>query len=232
MHKCYTHPNIIIFHLLLFHMQIEVEQCENLIEVGSCFSFQIPADVDVRDVNSAQLWVYKKPDNMDHHRQTFIVSEVAHWDTKRSFPKSNTIAIQETSVIAGWVKIDVAWPIKNWFQYHELTHVIQISCKTCGTNSTHSSIYLQNERKPFIVVDTHSQRKHRRQRRNVNCSAGVTECCREKYYISFADIGWNDWILHPSGYHAYFCRGTCLSTATVTMSASHYNSVMRVNIIL
>lgn len=70
----------------------------------------------------------------------------------------------------------------------------------------------------------------KRQRRSINCSAGVSECCREKLYISFAEIGWDDWILHPHGYDAYFCRGSCASAATITLSGSHYNTVVRVSI--
>lgn len=96
-------------------------------------------------------------------------------------------------------------------------------------NETDSPICLKHKRKPFIVIDTYSNRKSSRQKRNINCYSGTTECCREKLFISFADIGWDDWILYPRGYDAYFCRGSCESAASVTMSGSHYSSVIRVN---
>lgn len=89
---------------------------------------------------------------------------------------------------------------------------------------------MDHDYRPFIVVNTHTNRPMKRQRRSINCSAGVSECCREKLYISFAEIGWNDWILHPTGYDAYFCRGSCASAATITLSGSHYNTVVRVSI--
>lgn len=56
----------------------------------------------------------------------------------------------------------------------------------------------------------------------------MKECCRDELYINFEDIGWNDWILHPNGYHAYFCRGSCSSAASLTISGSLYNNVIRV----
>ena len=93
-------------------------------------------------------------------------------------------------------------------------------------------ISLHQDRKPFIVIDTLPQRTISRQSRNVNCAAGSTECCREKLYISFAEIGWDDWIIHPAGYDAYFCRGTCSSAASVSTSGSHYNTVLRVSLLI
>ena len=27
--------------------------------------------------------------------------------------------------------------------------------------------------------------------------------------MSFKELGWDDWILAPSGYHAGYCRGSC-----------------------
>lgn len=131
----------------------------------------------------------------------------------------------------GWVRIDINWPVKQWVQSNKLRHIIQITCKTCDIRIHQPvPISVKNERKPFIVIDTFPKRKVNRQARSVNCAPGIKECCREKMYISFADIGWDDWIIHPPGYDAYFCRGACTSTASITMSGSNYNSVIRVSI--
>lgn len=129
-----------------------------------------------------------------------------------------------------WVKIDIGWRIMNWIKYNDLYHVIGITCNTCEKHPSLDLFSLDNDYKPFIVVNTHPSRKIKRQRRSINCSPGVTECCREKLYISFEEIGWNDWILHPPGYDAYFCRGSCETAAAITLSGSHYNSVLMVRI--
>jgi len=36
-----------------------------------------------------------------------------------------------------------------------------------------------------------------------------TRCCRRPLWISFREIGWDDWILAPDGYQAYYCYGSC-----------------------
>ncbi|CAO1351877.1 unnamed protein product [Diamesa serratosioi] len=195
---------------------------------SACFSFQIPSDVDVNIVQSAKLWIYKEPDNMDYTmNQTYLISEFGHWGLNKNFTKSKPIAIKETVAEEGWEKIDINWPIKNWVQFHDLSHTIEIACETCSTVVKEMPISLHQDRKPFIVIDTLPQRTISRQSRNVNCAAGSTECCREKLFISFAEIGWDDWIIHPAGYDAYFCRGTCSSAASVSASGSHYNTVLR-----
>ena len=34
-------------------------------------------------------------------------------------------------------------------------------------------------------------------------------CRRRPLYIDFSDVGWNDWIVAPVGYTAYYCHGDC-----------------------
>ncbi|CAG9823161.1 unnamed protein product [Phaedon cochleariae] len=34
-------------------------------------------------------------------------------------------------------------------------------------------------------------------------------CTRHKMYVDFSDVGWNDWIVAPPGYDAYYCQGEC-----------------------
>lgn len=51
------------------------------------------------DVTSAELWFYKeKVDNDDELQQTFVLSELDHWDLSGSFEKNTVMAILETDV--------------------------------------------------------------------------------------------------------------------------------------
>ena len=45
-------------------------------------------------------------------------------------------------------------------------------------------------------------RKHKRKN-------GTENCRRHKLYVDFADVGWNDWIVAPPGYDAFYCHGDC-----------------------
>nr|4MID_A Chain A, AB204 Activin A/BMP2 chimera [Homo sapiens] len=47
------------------------------------------------------------------------------------------------------------------------------------------------------------QAKHK-QRKRLKSS-----CKRHPLYVDFSDVGWNDWIIAPSGYHANYCDGEC-----------------------
>uniref|UniRef100_UPI00358DFF8B bone morphogenetic protein 2-like isoform X1 n=2 Tax=Myxine glutinosa TaxID=7769 RepID=UPI00358DFF8B len=38
---------------------------------------------------------------------------------------------------------------------------------------------------------------------------GRGTCNRHPLYVDFSDVGWNDWIVAPPGYHAFFCQGEC-----------------------
>ncbi|GAB0086382.1 growth/differentiation factor 8 [Sergentomyia squamirostris] len=189
---------------------------------AQCFSFQIPTDVNADELMQAFLWFYKLEDPMDSHNETYVISEFAHWDQSRKFPKRSPLAIHETSVSEGWVRVGLRWAAKQWVENREWRHVLHVACKTC----VHGHVDTVGARQPFIVVDVASAGGGKRVRRNINCSAGVTDCCRERLYVNFADIEWDDWIIYPPGYHAYFCRGSCNSVATIALG-SHHNYVIR-----
>jgi len=56
------------------------------------------------------------------------------------------------------------------------------------------------------AASKHSKRKHKRK----NGARGRDRICkRHQLYVDFQDVGWNDWIVAPPGYHAYFCHGEC-----------------------
>jgi len=38
---------------------------------------------------------------------------------------------------------------------------------------------------------------------------GETRCCRHPLWVSFREIGWDQWIIAPEGYMAYYCDGSC-----------------------
>lgn len=48
-----------------------------------CFTFDIPADIDYNDVDAAELWVYRQPDPNANEAQSFLVSEIESWDSKK-----------------------------------------------------------------------------------------------------------------------------------------------------
>ncbi|KAJ8372614.1 hypothetical protein AAFF_G00280790 [Aldrovandia affinis] len=50
-------------------------------------------------------------------------------------------------------------------------------------------------------------------------------CRRHPLYVDFDDVGWNKWIVAPSGYQAYFCLGECRFPLTDHMNSSSHAMV-------
>lgn len=210
-------------------LEREKQECNHLSQPSICFSFKIDdLDLESIDVSKAVLWIFKKRNSKDLLKQTIVVSEVEQGSHNSKYlPKVKPIAIQSVDVQEGWMKIDIEWPIKRWFGIHELSHLIHVSCQSCEIKTPDGLLSTDKDYRPFIMIDTQNRRRVSRQKRSVNCTNGVTECCREKLYISFDEIGWGDWIISPRGYDAYFCRGSCSTAASIAQSTTHHSSLMR-----
>ncbi|XP_055752388.1 bone morphogenetic protein 2-like [Salvelinus fontinalis] len=50
-------------------------------------------------------------------------------------------------------------------------------------------------------------------------------CRRHPLYVDFKDVGWNKWIVAPSGYDAFFCLGECRFPLTHHMNSSSHAMV-------
>lgn len=75
-------------------------QCKKLNEESPsvCFLFDIPGDMDATEVETAQLWIYEKPNQGDEMNQTFIISDIEYWDKDQKFPKTHPLAIKDTAI--------------------------------------------------------------------------------------------------------------------------------------
>lgn len=70
---------------------------------AACFTFYLPNEMLYVDVTSAELWFYKEQVENDDEtlNQTFVLSELDHWDLGGSFEKNTIMAIFETDIIGG-----------------------------------------------------------------------------------------------------------------------------------
>nr|XP_014429561.1 inhibin beta A chain [Pelodiscus sinensis] len=80
----------------------------------------------------------------------------------------------------------------------------------------------EQSHRPFLMMlARHSDdRLHRRRRRGLECDGKVNLCCKKQFFVSFKDIGWSDWIIAPTGYHANYCEGECPSHIAGTSGSS------------
>ncbi|KAI1892814.1 hypothetical protein AGOR_G00137390 [Albula goreensis] len=56
-----------------------------------------------------------------------------------------------------------------------------------------------------------------------NSSSDQKQACKKhELYVSFRDLGWQDWIIAPEGYAAYYCEGECAFPLNSYMNATNH----------
>nr|XP_026655484.1 bone morphogenetic protein 7 [Zonotrichia albicollis] len=53
-------------------------------------------------------------------------------------------------------------------------------------------------------------------------------CHRRELYVDFRAIGWSGWIIHPSGYNAFYCRGSCIFPLGESLNATNHATVQSI----
>ncbi|NWS92857.1 BMP7 protein, partial [Toxostoma redivivum] len=56
----------------------------------------------------------------------------------------------------------------------------------------------------------------------------LTACHRRELYVDFHAIGWSGWIIHPSGYNAFYCRGSCIFPLGESLNATNHATVQSI----
>ncbi|NXM66636.1 INHBC protein, partial [Serilophus lunatus] len=81
---------------------------------------------------------------------------------------------------------------------------------------------------PFVVAQARARTPHRVRRRGVDCGGDSRMCCRQEFFVDFKEIGWEDWIIQPAGYHMNYCTGLCpLHMAGIPgLAASFHTAVL------
>nr|XP_009505343.1 PREDICTED: inhibin beta C chain-like [Phalacrocorax carbo] len=81
---------------------------------------------------------------------------------------------------------------------------------------------------PFVAAQARARTPHRVQRRGIDCSGDSRMCCRKEFFVDFKEIGWEDWIIQPEGYHMNYCAGLCpLHMAGIPgLAASFHTAVL------
>ncbi|XP_054591376.1 inhibin beta B chain isoform X1 [Nothobranchius furzeri] len=107
---------------------------------------------------------------------------------------------------------------------------LDIRCEGCETEGVVPVLLdLSDEsHRPFLVVRARqAEGQHRIRKRGLECDGSNDLCCRQRFYIDFRLIGWNDWIIAPSGYFGNYCEGSCPAyMAGVPGSASSFHTAV------
>ncbi|XP_041090692.1 bone morphogenetic protein 2-like [Polyodon spathula] len=75
-------------------------------------------------------------------------------------------------------------------------------------------------------LGTDGKRVKRNGKRNQKLKKlAMARCKRHPLFVDFKDVGWNQWIVAPSGYHAYYCQGECRFPLADHMNSSSHAMV-------
>ena len=77
------------------------------------------------------------------------------------------------------------------------------------------------------LLQTYLGRKNQRQQGLISSGTRFKRnnndiCRRHGLYVSFNDLGWEDWIIAPEGYFAYYCHGDCPFPLGAHMNATNH----------
>lgn len=205
-------------------------------EASSCFVYNLPKEVRSNQISSAELWVYKLADVMTeeidddaNNTHNFSISEIVyHYNRgsrKPALQFSSITARENVPKTAGWISFNITDRARKWLVAEVHEHTIKISCSTCSKDIHDSPFDSVGEQQPFIVFNMANGKRRRRNRRSLNCTPGIKECCRESLYISFEEIKW-DWVLEPKGFDAYYCKGQCHGDTALAHTATRHSGIL------
>ena len=148
-----------------------------------------------------------------------------------------------------WHMFDISPALHHWKQAPATNHGLQVHVLTAdGQISRHKHhVRLRRSAKssdtewmndqPYVVTYSddgrgerkknkkNSKRTRRSKKRNKklrNRRRRKNICKRHELYVDFRDVGWNDWIVAPSGYEAYYCHGDCPFYLPETLNTTNH----------
>lgn len=132
---------------------------------------------------------------------------------------------------SGMIKINITSEVSKWYAHPGVPLRLLVDCSNCngqyelvlctkqkskGAQKPQTSENLNTSldpdpRTPFLRIKTKPIPTTRKSRRALQCDSDTRGCCKEQMYVSFKELGFEDWIIAPSGYNANYCRGSCES---------------------
>ncbi|KAG8431520.1 hypothetical protein GDO86_018443 [Hymenochirus boettgeri] len=123
-----------------------------------------------------------------------------------------TVALSKVQHVDNWTVFHLAPAFLNYVTKE--IFVLLVHCPLCPCSD-------RAEYTPFIMFNTHPDQRNRRStlpwspsalellQRPPSSGAGNENCHRASLNISFEELGWDQWIVHPGSFQFHYCHGTC-----------------------
>uniref|UniRef100_A0A5F8HIU4 Inhibin subunit beta B n=1 Tax=Monodelphis domestica TaxID=13616 RepID=A0A5F8HIU4_MONDO len=182
-------------------------------------------------VVQASLWLYLKllPYVLEKGTRRKVRVRVYFQDLDRS-DKWNVVEKKVDLKRSGWHTFPLTEAIQALFEKGERRLNLELQCEGCQELAV-VPVFVdpgEESHRPFLVVQARlADNKHRIRKRGLECDGRTNLCCRQQFFIDFRLIGWNDWIIAPTGYYGNYCEGSCPAyLAGVPGSASSFHTAV------
>ncbi|XP_033841517.1 inhibin subunit beta Aa [Periophthalmus magnuspinnatus] len=211
---------------------------------GGSVNFVLSAEASgLSLVEQANVWLFLRlsKSNRSRAKVTIRLYQPRHRHLRNEAQSDDVLLAQKNvdTRRSGWHTFPVTAAVQSLLSRgsDSSTLSVRVSCPLCADAG--ASIVLASDsrvsareqsHRPFLMAvvrqDDPSDSK-RRKKRGLECDGKVRVCCKRQFYVNFKEIGWNDWIIAPPGYHANYCEGDCPShVASITGSSLSFHSTV------
>ncbi|XP_028677745.2 bone morphogenetic protein 4 [Erpetoichthys calabaricus] len=222
-----------------FHHDEHLEQlmvADKTESVPLRFLFNLSSIPEDEELSSAELRLYRyKIEEKDLDGQDGVFHRINVYEilkTPQNTKRHPIMRLLDTRVVqhntSRWESFDVSPAVIHWTRdrlpnYGLMVEVLHLS-DTPTQQGRHvrisRSLHLSSDDeweqlRPLLVTFGHDGKSHpltRRAKRNTKPVRGRKKnrsCRRHALYVDFSDVNWNDWIVAPPGYQAFYCHGDC-----------------------
>ena len=183
-------------------------------------------DWENEELRAAELRVHIEPVNETKKRRLFtlsvleVISAVKDKHPILRLLDSKPLDSGDLAATKGWYSLDVMPAVERWSSSEGGGGgglVVEIKPVAEGKKAAMKVSWTVSH--PTVLVYTDDGRETNRMKRDTNRAKKKhkrkfkgrrrSNCKRHDLYVDFQDVGWNDWIVAPPGYHAFFCHGEC-----------------------
>ncbi|MFT7815025.1 inhibin beta B chain-like, partial [Arapaima gigas] len=182
-------------------------------------------------VTQANLWLYFKllPSSTEKSMRRKAMVKL-YYQEPGAGSKWNLVEKRLELKRSGWHTFPLTEAVRASFATGDRRQDLDVRCEGCEAVGVLPVLVAPDNEahRPFLVVQARqADNKHRIRKRGLECDGTSSLCCRQQFYIDFRLIGWNDWIIAPSGYFGNYCEGSCPAyMAGVPGSASSFHTAV------
>ncbi|XP_010573360.1 PREDICTED: bone morphogenetic protein 2 [Haliaeetus leucocephalus] len=198
------------------------------------FFFNLTSIPNEESITSAELQIFRKQvhgafENNSSYHHRINIYEIIKPATATS--KDPVTRLLDTRLVhhnaSKWESFDVTPAVLRWIAHGQPNHgfvveVVHLDKENSASKrhvrisrSLHQDEDSWSQLRPLLVTFGHDGKGHplhkreKRQAKHKQRKRHKYSCKRHPLYVDFNDVGWNDWIVAPPGYSAFYCHGEC-----------------------